>query len=332
MTEKIDNPASSPVNQPAPKTATEIAAEYLGNIDWITPTEGYCDCPGRERHTSKDGRRDCVLYLDRIPTLHCVHSSCAPAIEEANRKLRAAILSGTSEGGKPRRLTAEDKARLKQREDRERIRRRAAKSLPQILANHQWTYAQIVADSPVQLKNNEKDHWRLLLRKFDLADIVWIGDTYDSGKPEHANHFKTAGEWLKRSKAPGPFICPATFKNTSIARSNDNILARRFLVVESDTLKKDEVGAVFRWLRDKVGLELIAIVDTAGKSLHGWFRYPEHEFVVDELKLVLPALQCDPKLFTPSQPVRLPGALRNGKFQKLVYLAQDGLAKEVENE
>jgi hypothetical protein len=68
-------------------------------------------------------------------------------------------------------------------------------------------------------------------------------------------------------------------------------------------------------------LELVAIVDTAGKSLHGWFRYPEHEFVVDDLKLVLPALQCDPKLFTPSQPVRLPGALRDGKYQKLVYLA-----------
>jgi hypothetical protein len=104
-------------------------------------------------------------------------------------------------------------------------------------------------------------------------------------------------------------------------------LVRRFLVVESDTLAKDQVGAVFKWLRDKVGLDLVAIVDTAGKSLHGWFRYPAHEFEVEELKLVLPALQCDPKLFTPSQPVRLPGALRDGKRQKLVYLA-----KEVINE
>ena len=327
MTDKIQEVAGTPST--APKSASEIAEEHLGNIDWITPNEGYCDCPGRERHSSKDGRRDCILYLDKVPTLYCVHASCGPAIEEANRKLRAAILSGTSDGSKPRKLTVEDRAKLKQREDRERIRRRAAKSLPQILANHQWTYDQIVADSPVQLQGNERDHWRLLLQKFDAADTIWIGDTYDSGKPEHAKHFKSAAEWLKGSKAPGPFICPAAFKNTSIARSNDNILARRFLVVESDTLKKDEVGAVFRWLRDKVGLELIAIVDTAGKSLHGWFKYPTQDFVVDDLKLVLPALQCDPKLFTPSQPVRLPGALRNGKFQKLVYLAQDGLAKEV---
>jgi hypothetical protein len=323
MTANTENPASSPVNQPAPKTATEIAEEYLGNIDWISPSEGYCDCPGRERHTSKDGRRDCILYLDKVPTLHCVHASCGPAIEEANRKLRTAILSGTCDGTKPRKQTAEEKARLKQREARERIRKRAAKSLPQVLANHQWTYNQIAAESPVQLRGNEKDHWRLLLQKFDGADVVWIGDTYDSGKPEHAKHFKTAAEWLKQSKAPAPFICPAAFKNTSIARSNDNILARRFLVVESDVLSKDQVGAIFKWLRDKVGLELVAIVDTAGKSLHGWFRYPEHEFIVDELKLVLPALQCDPKLFTASQPVRLPGALREGKFQKLVYLSKE---------
>jgi hypothetical protein len=80
-------------------------------------------------------------------------------------------------------------------------------------------------------------------------------------------------------------------------------------------------------LTDKCGLDLVAVVDTVGKSLHGWFVYPEMEHVVDELKLVLPALQCDPKLFTASQPVRLPGALRNGSFQRLVYLA-----KEVTNE
>ena len=136
-----------------------------------------------------------------------------------------------------------------------------------------------------------------------------------------------AYQWLKESNVTGQLICPATFKNNSIARANDNILARRFLVVESDTLTKDQVGAVFRWLKGRVGLDLVAIVDTAGKSLHGWFRHPAHEFQVDELKLVLPALQCDPKLFTPSQPVRLPGALREGKWQKLVYLA-----KEVVNE
>ena len=323
MSEIIEKPASSTTNT-VTLSATAIAEQQLGEITWVSPDQGYCQCPGRDRHTNQDGRKDCVVYLDRIPSLHCVHSSCAPAIVEANRKLRSAILNGAKEGdGSPRRLTAEDKTKLKEREVQERIRQRAAKSLPQVLVNHQWTYSQIVADSPVQLTGDEADHWRLLFEKYKPEDVIWLGDKFDSGKPEHAKHFKTAADWLKQSKVPGPLICPAAFKNNCTARSNDNILVRRFLVVESDTLTKDQVGAVFKWLRDKVGLDLVGIVDTAGKSLHGWFRYPPHEFQVDELKLVLPALQCDPKLFTPSQPVRLPGALRDGKRQKLVYLAKE---------
>ncbi len=121
---------------------------------------------------------------------------------------------------------------------------------------------------------------------------------------------------------PDSLICPSTFQPGSFQRSNEKIVARRFLVVESDTLDKNQVGAVFRWLRDGVGMRLAAIIDTAGKSLHAWFDYPE-EAVVDELKVMLPVLGCDPKLFTPSQPVRLPGALRDSRFQHLVYISKE---------
>ena len=168
-------------------------------------------------------------------------------------------------------------------------------------------------------------HWRLLLAKFKVDDVLWMGDKFDSGKPEHACHFKTAVEWLGENTVPAPFICPASFKNNSHARSNDNVLARRFLVVESDVLTKDQVGAVFKWLQADAKQELVAIVDTAGKSLHGWFRYPADD-QVDHLKTILPAYGCDPKLFTASQPVRLPGALRGEKHQKLVYLSNGGAA------
>lgn len=158
----------------------------------------------------------------------------------------------------------------------------------------------------------------ITLCKFRRTDVVWIGGLQDSGRPESAGNFKTVEEWLKCNRAPGQFICPANFKNNSIARSNANIVDRRFLVVESDVLNKNEVGAVFRFLME-CGLILVAVVDTAGKSLHGWFDYPSCESALDELKLILPALKCDPKLFTASQPVRLPGAVRDGKFQRLIY-------------
>jgi hypothetical protein len=312
---EADSPTTVPVS------ASEIAEGLLGEIDWVSATEGYCECPGKAHHTGKDGHRDCILYLDRIPTIHCVHASCATALVEVNGQLRAAILNGLS--GKPRKLTAEDKARLKERDNRNRVRLRAARSLDCMLVQYRWPLEQILADSPVAVRGDAREHWRLLLRKFRPADVIWIGDTYDSGKPENGRNFRPATEWLKEPGVPGPFVCPSAFKNSSIARSNDSIVERRFLVAESDILAKDEVGAVYKWLKDGAGLELVAIVDTGGKSLHAWFVYPEREEAVTDLKLVLPALKCDPKLFTPSQPVRLPGALRGDRFQRLVYLSQE---------
>ena len=229
MTENIWNPASTPVDT-APKSATEIAEQHLGQIEWVSATQGYCECPGKDRHTSKDGQRDCIVYLDRVPTIHCLHASCAPVIEAANRKLRADTLNGTTTGDNPpRRLTAEDKARLKARERQQRIRLRASKSLPQLLSQNQWTYAQIMADSPAAIMGNEADHWRLLLSKFQPGDVVWIGDKFDSGKPEHAPHFQTVAQWLEGHVAPGPFLCPATFKNNTHARANANVDQRPYL-------------------------------------------------------------------------------------------------------
>ena len=71
MTQEI-KPASSPA-QPAMKSATVIAEEILGPIDWLDAAEGFCDCPGRKAHTNRTGLRDCKIYLDHVPTLHCVH-------------------------------------------------------------------------------------------------------------------------------------------------------------------------------------------------------------------------------------------------------------------
>jgi hypothetical protein len=94
-----------------------------------------------------------------------------------------------------------------------------------------------------------------------------------------------------------------------------------FLVVESDSLSKEQMLAVFAWMRQFMHLR--AIVDTAGKSLHGWFEYP-NPFQLEELRVILPTLGCDPALFRTSQPCRLPGALRDGKFQRLLWLDLEG--------
>jgi len=301
-------------------TAIEVVESVVGPVSWITDVEGYCACPGKQFHTTHNGRQDCKLYLDKVPTLYCFHGSCKGELEAANTKLRMALLNGKL-GDKPR-LTSEDKKRLREREQKEAKRRRAATSKPRILREFTWPYAEILQDSLLPLPENPAEHWRSLLACFHLNDVVWIGDTYSSGKPEHQRNFRLASDWLTERAALAQFTCPATFKAGSYARSNLNVSTRRFLVVESDVLGRDQVGAIFRWMKEQVGMNLRAVVDTAGKSLHAWFDYPPAS-IVEDLKIALPELGCDPKLFTASQPVRLPGALRDGKYQKLIYLGKE---------
>lgn len=312
---------STPDLSATPRSAAEMAEIVLGRIEWKTATEGFCQCPGRAKHTTREGPKDCKVFLNKRAAVTCLHGSCREQVKEAGRKLRRAIKGECPpEARTGQHLTLEEKARNKEAKRLDCLRRRAANAKEQILSDNRWTYAEIQAASPSVVPTDASEHWKLLLEEFSDGDVVWIGDKFDSGKPEHARNFRPTGQWLRVDVAPAQFICPVAFKPGSYSRSNENVVARRFLVVESDVLGKDEVGAVFRWLKDKMQLDLVAIVDTAGKSLHAWFRYPEEARVV-ELKVVLPELGCDPKLFTASQPVRLPGAMRDEKRQRLVYLS-----------
>jgi hypothetical protein len=322
MNTTCENPAGSSVNT-APRTAAEIAASVLGEIEWTSPTMGYCECPGKKSHGSKDGAKDCAVYLDRVPTVSYFHGSCKPAVETANKRLRAAVLNPTGDASfEMRRPTPEDRARLVERELKSRMQLRARKALPSILKKYRWPYAEMLNASPMNVRGNEADHWKLLLAKFEPDDVVWIGERSDSGSYLNCVNFKTVAEWLKLEFAPNVFVCPSVFKNNTMSRSNENVLERRFLVVESDLLSRDEVGSVFRYLVD-CGLKLVAVVDTAGKSLHGWFEFPADEELMNDLRLILPALKCDPKMLTASQPARLPGAMRGEQRQRLIFLAKE---------
>ena len=304
--------------------AREIAVELLGLIHWIEEDKGYCTCPGADGHSTKAGDADCIVYLDGAATISCFHQSCVDEREKANRALRAALAKGEGDGGV--KLSSDERKQKQRREQKRRLlERRAASSLPLILKRYAWTYADIQKDSPVILAPHDvAAGWRRIAELYQPDDILWIGDTYSSGRPEHSCHFQTAAHWLKQPRVQGQFTCPATFKNDRFSRSNENVLARRFLVVESDILTKDQVGAVFRWLKDEVKLPLRAVVDTAGKSLHGWFDFPKTA-VLEELRIILPQLCCDPGLFKSSQPCRLPGAIRDGKHQSLIYFcAKEG--------
>ena len=301
----------------------DASEEILGSVTWVSGTEGFCVCPGQYLHGSPNAKKDCKLYISPVPTLYCLHASCHVVVEETTKELRSLARSAAGgDGRKKRRLTDEEKEQLARVRAKEFLRRQTSSSRPRLLKAYPWPYADICRDSPDEVSEDPSGHWRPVLELFDEGETIWCGALLQSGDEEHAERFKLKSEWLALDAVPGHYICPSTFKSESYSRSKDNIVRRAFLVVESDELDKDTIGAVFRWLRDKVGMNLRCIVDTAGKSLHGWFDFPPPE-ELEDLRVILPELGCDPKMFTATQPCRLPGALRGGRHQKLIYLSKE---------
>jgi hypothetical protein len=333
MNQTYHNPggsqATDDAKKPLPLAGLQALAESIaGTIEWQDATTGFCRCPGQHFHTRANGKRDCRVTLDRVPTVFCVHSSCGPQIERVNHALRSAIgkakFSAERTPGKRWRASAEDRQRQREREAYQRLKLRAERSLSQILETFATEPAELFEESPVRLFDDPANDWRLLMQLYGLEDILWIGDKYDSGCG-HERNFRRVADWLRESNAPGPLVCPNTFKTGVHSRSNANVMNFRFLVVESDTLAKNAIVGVFAWMRHF--LRLRAAVDTAGKSIHGWFDYPTTP-ALHELKNILPNLGCDPALFKPSQPCRLPGARRGDKTQALLYLDLEGVGYE----
>ena len=293
----------------------KITEELLGTVDWTDSSTGYCPCPGVAMHTGADNLRDCQVFIEGAPPIHCFHDSCASAVADANLKLRRAI--GKADGTVERL----DTPKFINKKRKEAAVISDSRKLLNRIIEQKWETADMWEDSPYRLLDDPTHDWRRMLGLFDDTDTIWIGDITDSGSPEYRYNFRTANQWMKESQCPGQFTCPATFKEGSFSRSKANVVSRPYLVVESDTLMPAEIGAVFRWLNKY--LLLYAVVDTGGKSLHGWFQFPEPKNI-PVLKQIMGQLGCDTKMFSESQPCRMPSAKRGDVFQSLLFYAPEG--------
>ena len=321
----------------------QMAASIVGAIEWQSAVSGYCRCPGESLHTHKSGKKDCRVCVDGVPTIFCFHSSCAPAVADANKRLRQGLSTSwtltmpdgnvlragdvlQATGAILRREVYLARAAAEGRHPGEQLVLEtlvamAGRFKPELFEKFFWPFDQILTDSPLLVADRDPDdQFRTWLRLWPAHSTVWVGDIYSTGRPEHATHFRPLSDWQKIGPAMGNYTCGSAFKPGTFSRSNANCDGTRFLVVESDSLKKDEIGAVFAYLNNRLRYNLHAIIDTAGKSLHGWFDCPRNKVMEDRLKAALTVFGCDPKLFTYSQPVRVPGAWRNGKLQRIVWL------------
>lgn len=293
-------------------------------VEVISPEENFVHCPGSDRHTTANQPSDCMVYPNPDsgrPVLYCLHAHCRPVILEYNQKL--ALLAAKSAPVLRGRKPVSEPPAGPSIED---VNRLAANLLQSILKECKWTYSDIQNDPAGHVDLPEEEHHLCIFHLFKPDDIIWTGrDVNDTGYRNARWRFKAAKEWFAKYQCPGEFTCPSAFQQGVCSRSGGNVKEQRFLVVESDELSYDATGAVFRWLVSQ-GDVLRAVVDTANKSLHGWFEWPS-ENRVKLLKGLLPLLQCDPKMFGASQPCRLPGAIRTtgpraGSRQRLIFFKE----------
>lgn len=223
----------------------------------------------------------------------------------------------------------------KEKADADR-RNRARRALGAIMRNFQWNYSDLILTSPHALNfPSEHDPMLFIKRMFGPDEIVWCGDYSDSGEPRHACHWRTAAEWQDCETNPGPLTHPAIWQPGHYSRSLAGIVSKNWIVLEvdkhpitgiepdpQDLDAIDELHAItlsiVRFIRERAGWELGAIVDSGNKSLHAWFRHPRN---LEAVKADLEALGIDGNMLRTNQPARLPGHFRNsGRLSKTLWL------------
>jgi len=287
-------------------------------------TTGYIPCPGREKHSHKDGHKDCRVYLSGVPTIWCLHNSCEAEVKEANENLRGAL---RAQGFEPPPMTAEKRDRQTSKANNLRTARRLADNRDFVFNRFRWDREEI--RSEVADLAPSRQFVSLITGLFGEDDRLWMGQPFETGD-EFKSSFAPSSVWLDRIGCHlGPFICPNPFAPGTADRRAENLSDKRYFVIEGDDCSpdkdenRDRCGAIFKYATGvKPKLKLRAVVDAGNKSLHGWFEYPGDEIYRWCLD-VLPALGADAATMRLTQPVRLPGVTRdNGNQQTLLWISK----------
>lgn len=169
---------------------------------------------------------------------------------------------------------------------------------------------------------------RFLTAAFAQGETVCICEQVEEGKPATSGSFIPVEEWIRRFDSPdslllkpdredGVFVRINPFKPNLYSGSDNDVAAYRHVLVEFDDKPKAEQEKL---LRDS-GLPISVLIDSGGKSIHGWVRVDaadrkEWDARRDEIYRAIPGI--DPKNKNPSRFSRLPGAWRGENRQKLL--------------
>ncbi len=185
----------------------------------------------------------------------------------------------------------------------------------------------------------EYDAALLIEHMYKPDDFLFIGEQYDTGVL--GKTIRSAEQWVRYFKSGGstaPHIIPnpltgkpgTTKTGTTTMRGDSCVKSFRFAVVEFDGIPKTE-QAIFWLFAD---MPVCAIIDSGGKSLHGWVRADARDADVwrEEIEnelfgQYLKPLGVDIACKNEGRMSRLPGHMRDGKDrQKLLYFAPESKA------
>jgi hypothetical protein len=290
----------------------KVAEDIVGGpIEW-EDDRGYFTCPLADTHSTPTKDKHSVIYLEDIPTFYCWHSSCAEWYESANQLIRH-----TCDDRNP----AERLAGRQQRKDRQEAHYRAL----MVKAELEKIYESFAWDTIFESPLSSQDAWAAFLGLWMPGDIIWVGDVYDTGGYRGSHHFRPVEEWRHTNLdlRGNHFTCASTFLPGTVDRVNKQVSRTRYLVVEFDQLDQDKQenkrksAALFNYIRQEMNLDFVMVVDSGNKSLHCWLK----NTATERQRFFLRQLGSDINAMRPSQPVRLPGAIRdNGNVQSILWV------------
>ena len=187
---------------------------------------------------------------------------------------------------------------------------------------------------------------------FDIYDVVCISGNLQK---QNANQYRYVGQLLggfdgeelpdmmeEFRPAVGGYICVNPFRPDTVRRKNENVSRYENALIECDVLPKEEqlkrMLDIFYGMKDNNGDENIlkAIVDSGNKSYHCVIAVHAGTFAQYETSTTFLYALCeknglpiDSSCRNPSRMMRLPGVMRNGNMQKLVYADKDRYMKSV---
>jgi hypothetical protein len=189
--------------------------------------------------------------------------------------------------------------------------------------------------SPVAPDPQASEFRRFMQTAFAATEVVCICDAVEEGRPVSAGSFITIEEWLNRFDDPqsrilspereGIFVRINPFRPNLYSGSDNDVSAFRHVLVEFDDLPKPEQE---KRLRDS-GLPITVLIDSGGKSIHGWVRVDapsrkEWDARRDLIYSAIPGI--DAKNKNPSRYSRLPGAWRSPTSQQRLLATSLGAA------